>query len=246
MNLTSAIGLVVATVVVPLPLLLVIARHGRQPYYRPGEGGRYLLALKLFAALYYAGLAVKYLQLGPQLLRWHLLDLLAPTFYGMTFHEVFGQWRRLAWPVGTLAAKRQVASHRQYYIGVGWLVAVLYEAFGSPILVSWQQAVGLVDTPVSVGNFDWWDILAYSLGAAIGLVLLGLQRRTLSAALQRGPSADRPARPTQTTSPAQTSHPLVPPEEPASSRAERRNAQRRGRRRGPGVTRRAPKRRPDK
>lgn len=137
----------------------------------------------LIAACYPLGMFFKCLVIGPDFLRWHLTDLgFAVAISILTFHgsdqepEPNNYWKPgHPWhmPDGDnldqrpmLRNLREQHSYRRFYNGFCLMLSFGYEFFTGALYYFTDIKVELI------GNFDVWDMVGYSAGAAIAWWIL--------------------------------------------------------------------------
>lgn len=131
-------------------------------------------------ALYPMGVGFKSAAIGPEFLRFHLSDIGFPVFVGYTMYHHF----RLGFEKNNpqlghdaLADMAQKLRHRKVALAVGLIVSYGYEVF-TGFLYGLRPDM----EPWLVGDFDWWDIVNYTLGAALCYLLLRFWAQKLAAA----------------------------------------------------------------
>lgn len=135
-----------------------------------------MFAYRLLAALYVIGNGFKFLVIGPQVIRFYLADFGFPAFVSATIgilllHNVTGMGLSTANIVKRLAPKML-----RWVIPSALMLSYTYESF-----MGYAHAVlgdELQGNPI--GTFDWWDILAYTLGAITAYLIM---RRILDVAI---------------------------------------------------------------
>ncbi len=121
-------------------------------------------------ALYPMGVGFKASVTGPEFLRWHLSDIGFPVFVGFVLYQHFRSGFEKNNPdlgKDVLADTAQALRHRKALLVIGLLISYAYETFtGMLYRLRPDMKAELV------GKFDWWDIVNYTLGAALCYGLL--------------------------------------------------------------------------
>lgn len=127
----------------------------------------------LLLCLYPLGNGFKFLIIGPDFIRFHLSDVGFPVF--------------LAWTMSSRLDIRLRQSHNSSYssaeitltraLMTRYLPIALLLSYGYEIFVRFAHANSdgrLADSPI--GSFDWWDILAYTVGFGLAFVITYMRR----------------------------------------------------------------------
>lgn len=143
--------------------------------------GFYPAALQLVRMAYPLGFACKVTIIGPEFVRWHLTDLGFTAAVGYMLYLKFED--RTPWsPSDKVSQLRFVTLSnlrmRTTMLAVAWVLSVLYELF-----TMWVYSRKPGAKPFLIGNFDWMDVLMYTVGALVSLVLVHFWRRDIIAAL---------------------------------------------------------------
>lgn len=125
---------------------------------------RWVTVAMMIAALYPIGLGMKITTLGPSFLRWHLSDIGFPVFLGLVilFHTFWGAYLRGDSEYGPIPRAERIglyAKYRQRMLLVTLALSYIYECGVGLIYAFTGRA------PFQIGNFDWLDMLFYTLGA---------------------------------------------------------------------------------
>ncbi|HET9412375.1 MAG TPA: hypothetical protein VFO38_06090 [Candidatus Saccharimonadales bacterium] len=125
-------------------------------------------------SLYGLGTGLKFAQVGPEWVRWHMGDIGFPLFAAVIFSR--GVAARFSWDRSMPKLER--AERAVQYGGVwrrgaliGFVVSVGYEVLAGAIIFKLKQENPDSKEELGVGGFDWWDIAHYGLGALIGWTL---------------------------------------------------------------------------
>jgi hypothetical protein len=121
-------------------------------------------------SLYPMGVGFKAAVIGPEFLRFHLSDIGFSVFVGFVLYSHFRSGFEKNNPNfgrDGLADTAQALRHRKVTLVIGLIVSYVYESL-TGLLYSLRP-----DMEVKlVGKFDWWDIVDYTLGAALCYLLL--------------------------------------------------------------------------
>jgi hypothetical protein len=142
------------------------------------RGGRRIDQLmEAIASLYPIGLGFKFLMVGPEFFRFHLTDIGFPVSVGLLLFTKYS-WSLAKNPyyqsLDLVDEQRLLQRVRRNFMVLGLLLSYGYET-----------AIGLFyqthpdKTPMLIGNFDWGDMLMYTLGALAGFSLLFWRHKLL-------------------------------------------------------------------
>lgn len=136
-------------------------------------------------ALYPLGMGFKLTLVGPDFVRFHLADLGFPAILAMIlFVPMYRGYIRRGPLAGETEEEKtlEVLTLRKFAIGMAVILSYAYEIFVGVIYAHTKMAV------TQVGNFDWIDIVAYTLsGTVVYVVLVKMERelRPIVADIQR-------------------------------------------------------------
>lgn len=120
-------------------------------------------------ALYPLGVGFKASAIGPEFLRFHLSDVGFSVFVGFVLYHHFGSrfTKHPDFGKDKLADTAKVLRNRKVTLVIGLIISYAYEGFtGLLYQLNPDMKVELV------GDFDWWDIVNYTFGAAVCYMLL--------------------------------------------------------------------------
>lgn len=142
------------------------------------DGGRRVDQLmEVIASLYPIGLGFKFLMVGPDFLRFHLTDIGFPVSVGLLLFVKYS-WGLRKSPyyqsLDVVTEQRLLQRIRRNFMVLGLLLSYGYE---TAIGIFYQLHPD--KTPILIGNFDWDDMLMYSLGGLAGFSLLYWRHKLL-------------------------------------------------------------------
>lgn len=162
-------------VILVIALLMVAYEAYRAVRYRPE---RYPGAFMAIGLMYLVGLGCKVAGLGPEILRSWLSDLGFPMILSALLWDLFRghQYKRAVKETVSRVRKLElfrikvIGRRRALYVAVA--VSYLYEIVSGSIAKAVNDAQPPGGDKAIVGEFDWYDIGAYTLGGMIGLLII--------------------------------------------------------------------------
>jgi hypothetical protein len=143
------------------------------------RGGRQRQRLYMtLASLYPVGVGFKVAVIGPEFVRFYLSDIDFSLSLGYVLFERFwhrssqhrAELNRLHWTDQSLMILR----YRRNALIAALFMSYAYETFVG-VFYSLNKDISVQ----LIGSFDWWDMLMYTLGAGLGIVILDRWRRNI-------------------------------------------------------------------
>lgn len=132
----------------------------------------------LIAMIYPIGVGFKIVQVGPEFVRFYVADIGFPVFFGLAYGEYIA-YQATRDKAGQPVLDRYSKSRITHRAKTRAMVIALAISYGYEILTGYIYRSN-PDVSVSlVGNFDWVDMLMYTLGAGSALVIYRLYGATL-------------------------------------------------------------------
>jgi hypothetical protein len=156
--------------------LYQIARYKKNAYAALNAG------IGILVAFYFIGVISKVGEFGPEFVRYHLGDIGFPVATAGILLSISqlraGPTSRSMSDLERFTYHRDQASGWMKFIVIGLVLAYAYEIVVPAILYGIADQKGITEN-LPVGNFDWLDMLAYTLGATLGFICAFLLKRRM-------------------------------------------------------------------
>ncbi len=169
-NVLPVIGVVGFYAIVPIIIwetivfIRLIKKYGIHEFNETGSQ-----AIRLIALLYALGATAKFGHIGPELLRFYVADIGFPVFIGLIFIKMILGSANERLTVKAVTETMELRKKSIYVFAGAFVICVGYEV-SAGFLVSEFTKRGLVS--YGVGAFDWFDVLAYAVGATFAILVL--------------------------------------------------------------------------